>query len=169
MKIIFLLLLFPTLCPAQKIAENKIDDFTHLNVKRTTWESLVYKISGSIIVHTRISKIDSSYYLDIKYMGTSACLMRDNDALMFKMENDSIVTLTNQKSTLSCLGCGAINIVGSGVQGLDLSIPISKQQLTYLASMHAVKLRLYLSDGYIEGEIGKGKYETFIRQIRLML
>jgi len=35
---LLLVLLFPIACAAQKIEENKVDDFTHLKIARTSWE-----------------------------------------------------------------------------------------------------------------------------------
>ena len=162
-------LLFPFFAGAQKIAENKVDDFTHAKIRRTTWNDLDFKFSGPMIVRTRINQIDSLYYLEVKYMCHGACSMRQGDVFMLKFSSDSIISLPNPELKLSCIGCGSTGLMGSNALGLDLSFNITHEQIKYFSENKIVKIRLYLSDGYNEDSPSSSDAKIFMNQAKIML
>jgi hypothetical protein len=154
---------------AQKIEENKIDEFTKNSIKRTSWDILVYKFNGSMYLHTRMSAINDSYYLDVKYLCQGGCSIGQGAELMLKLENDSIVSYKIPEGKVSCRGCGSTGIVGEDKDGLDLSFPISKDNLKLLSTQKAKKIRLYLSGGYVEGDISSSNAKSLAKQAFLIL
>lgn len=170
MKRLFLFLVFaPLFAVSQRIAENKVDEFTHNMVKRTTWDLLAYKFNGSMYAHTRISLINKDYFLQLRYLCRSGCAIGEGGRFMLKLDNDSIITLVSIKSEIACTGCGATGLVGAGVLGLDLSFTATEEQIRYVAVHRVVKARLYLSDGYVEASIGSGYAKNLGRQAELIL
>jgi hypothetical protein len=163
------ILFFTLHVSAQEIAENKVDEFTHRTVKRTSWDQLVYKFDGSMFAKSRISMVDSSFFLNLRYVCHGGCVMGEGDKFMLKLENDSVVTLLNLKLTAGCRGCGATGLAGASELGLDLSFPISIDQLRDLSNNKVAKIRLYLSDGYIEASVGSGNAKNLKKQAEIIL
>jgi len=163
------LLLFSAFSYSQEIAENKIDEFSHHAIKRTSWDLLVYKFNGSMYAHTRISRIDSSFYLNLRYVCRGACVMAEGDKFMLKLDNDSIIALPNLKLAAGCIGCGATGLPGSNALGLDLSFPITVDQLKDLCSHTITKVRLYLTDGYVEASPSSGNAQNLRKQAEIIL
>lgn len=163
---LFITVSFTMVVSAQELKENKIDEFTRNNVKRTSWEPL--SKSGKLYVHARTSKINDAYFLDLKIMlgsamniGGTIFSITDGPNIMFKMGTDSVLSLVNPKYEVSCQGCGAINIIGSEGYGVHLSIPIDQNQFDYLFKNKVKKIRIYTTDGYTETDI-KEKFEDII-------
>lgn len=169
-RLAFLAFLVPSLSFAQKIEENKVDEFTHHKIIRTSWEPIIKKFGNSIIGHVRVSKIDGDIYINLRIMRSGSAMAIDEGArLMIKTASDSIVTLNNLKYQISCTGCGAVGFAGSALQGLDLTFPMSDDQANYLLANKAVKLRIYLTDGYLEEEIKEKFAEILINELKLAL
>jgi len=74
--------------------------------------------------------------------------------LLLKLDNDSIVTLKNLKYQIFCTGSALLGC-GSSAPGLDLSFGIYKDHLDMLLSHKIVKVRIYLTSGYVEDEVKK--------------
>lgn len=159
----FCLVLIFTTCSlfAQKIAENKTDDFTHLKIVRTTWEPLVKQLGAKMMIHVRVSRIDSNENIGVKIMGNSGAIDKDAN-LMLKMDNDSIVILKNIDYKLSCTGCGAIGFAGSAGPGFDLTLLLTEEKKKYLLEHKIVKVRVYFTDGYLEDAV-KDKYASTLQ------
>lgn len=167
-KLLFVIAFAPLFSTAQKIIEDKVDDFTHMHVVRTDWEMLYSKFSG-VIIHARISKLDTLVYLELKLMGAGVVGMAENTDLLLKMANDSVVTLKNLKSTISCIGCGAVGMSGSKLQGIELSFPLPASEKKILSANEISKLRIYLTGGFVEENIKSDDADTFADMVKLIL
>jgi hypothetical protein len=69
MKKLFFFLSFSSLTLlgfSQELKENAIDEFTKQSVTRSSWVKLF--ANNVSTCHVRISKLDTTYYLDFKYM-----------------------------------------------------------------------------------------------------
>lgn len=170
MKRLLLFIAFATIsaiASAQELKENKIDEFTKLALKRTSYETLVQNFKMNLFI--RGSKIDSTTYLDIKLMiGGKVFSIQENADLMLMLENDSIVTLKNLKFALSCKGCGAKGFAGSAAEGVQTSYVIDDAELKALTTHNIKKIRIYESDGYLEDEI-KEKRSELLKKTLLLL
>lgn len=162
--------LLPLLSTGQKIVENRVDDFTHHKIVRTNWEALVQKFGGHNIIHARMSRINDAIFLDYRFMYDGSVIAVDEGAnLMIKTDGDSVVTLKNMRYQISCKGCGTTGFTGNGLQGLDLSFPLTGDQAHYLLLHKAVKVRIYTTDGYIEDEVKEKSAGILIGEIKLIL
>ena len=137
----------------QVLEENKVDEFTKHSVKRTSWETL--NSSMKFNAYFRISKIDDLIYFDLKMsigVGEVFSIKKDQE-LMFKLANDSIVSLPNLEYALTCKGCGAKGYMGSAAHGIQVSYPINIKQIDLLKKEKVIKARVYTSTGYVEDEL----------------
>ena len=167
-RLVLLLLLIPAASHAQKIAEDKIDEFTHAHVKRTTWNWMDYRFGSDKMVHSRFSEIDGQLFLDVRYTTRKPCAMPEGSQFMLKFDDDSIITLVIPKTILACIGCGATGLNASGVYGLDLSFPIPADYVKIFASKRLDKYRIYLDTGYQEDNVAQSDAKTFLKQAALM-
>ena len=142
----------------QKIEENKVDDFTKNSVIRTSFEVLSRSGFNS---YCRINKINQSYYLQIRVMNGSVLSVRFNSDVMFKMSNDSIISLKVMEGASSCIGCGAIGFLGSASPGIDFQVILTSEEIEQFKSLKVKKVRIYTIDGYIEAEV-KEKFSDII-------
>jgi hypothetical protein len=151
----------------QTIVENKKDEFTGNSIIRTSWETIQsnFHFTG----YFRISRINDHIYFDLKMILGSGGVFAINkdDQLMFKLENDSIITLYNLEYALTCSGCGAISLAGSSAQGIKTSYSLSEQNVEELKKFKIVKWRIYTTNGYVEDEI-KEKKQELIRNALIM-
>jgi len=152
---------------SQKIEENKVDEFTGNSVKRTSWETL--NMSMSFTAYFRVSKINDNYYLGIKMMmGGDVFAINEGDEIMFKLSNDEIVKLQNLEYTITCTGCGAKGFAGSAGEGIEVSYPMTKEQVQKLTSNNVVKMRVYTNKGYVENETKEKHAKKLISALKLI-
>ena len=169
MKAIFLVVFFfPNFCFAQKLVKNEVDEFTKASIKTTSWETITY--SGRFVAYASISKIDETYYLNLRVMLPSSEVFSidKGDELMIKTATDSIITLYNLKYEISCTGCGAKGLLGSGVPGMEVKYKIPSEIVSFLLNTRINKLRIYTTDGYAEGDIKDKNAETLIKLLKLV-
>jgi hypothetical protein len=141
---------------SQTLQENKTDDNTKATVKRTSWEKMVYQLSSvRFTCYFRFSKIDSSYYMDIKLMnGGNEFSIEKGSKLMLRLSNDSLYTLVNLTRVTSSTGAGAVGSAGSQGMGIQTSyISLSDKTFKMLEKFRVKKIRIYNSDGYLESDV----------------
>lgn len=156
--LLLLLILIVVIGFGQKLEENKVDDFTKITIKRTSWEKLT-----KYYAHFRISKISDVEYFDLKLLlGKEFSIMEGQD-IMFKFDNDEILTLKNSKTTITCTGCGAVGFGGSEGPGISVSYQMNKEQKTLLDTKKIIKVRIYTSDGYTENDVSE-KFDNYIKK-----
>lgn len=154
----YCLLFISSISFSQKIEENKVDDFTKNLVTRTSFEVLSRNGFNS---YCRINKINQSYFLQIRVMNGTVLAVQANSDVMFKMSNDSIISLKVMEGASSCLGCGAIGFLGSASPGIDFKILLTSEEIKQFNSLKIKKVRIYTIDGYIEAEV-KEKFSDII-------
>lgn len=153
----FCLLIISALCStqtlfAQKLKENKVDEFTKNSVKRTSWETLTTNMQFT--AQYRLSQINKDKLFDFKIIqGGKVLGMKKGEEMMLKLENGEIVTLTSLESATSCVGCGSTNIVGSAAQGISVTYSLSDEAYSKLTGNKVDKVRIYTTDGYLEKEV----------------
>lgn len=153
---------------AQTLKENKVDEFTKNTVKRTSWEPI--SKTGKIYAHVRASKINDNTYLDIRtlFPAVEVFAIKEGEAVMIKLNTDSIITLTIPKGLVSCKGCGSVNIIGSDGYGVELNLELNKEQIESLAKNKVTKIRIYTTDGFVESAIKEKFQETINRVLKLI-
>ena len=150
----------------QSIAEDKIDEFTKTSIKRTSWESLT-----SSIIYTsyfRFSKINDDFFLDIKLIDGNVFSIDEGQKIMFKLSNDKILALQNLEHQITCTGCGAKGFVGSTGQGIQVSYPLNKENFDMLKEYDVLKIRIYTSEGFREGDLKTKNLKKFKKGLSLI-
>jgi len=146
----------------QKLKENKTDEFTNNSVKRTSWEMI--NSNMQFTAYIRISKINESHYFDLKMMmNGSVFSISEGQKLMFKLSNGEVINLENLKYAVTCTGCGATGLMGSDAQGIQVSYPISVENIEKLKEISIEKFRIYTNDGYVENDM-KSKNDKKIKK-----
>ena len=157
---IILLIGFSIQVKGQKLVENKVDEFTGNQIKRTSW---VTTSIGYSRTNFGISKINNNFYLNLKMLKGGVFSIAKGANIMFKLTNEEIITLSNNNYEITCTGCGAIGFVGSAAQGINTSYDITTEQLTKLKNIGIKKIRIYTSDGYLEDDL-KSKHDRKIKK-----
>jgi hypothetical protein len=155
---------------AQSLVDDKTDEFTKKRIKRTSWE-ILYRHSGlknPTNIFYNISNVDSVYALNLKIMLGSVFSIDENDELMIKLANDSIITLHNYRFTISNAGGGSIGYWGSAMQGLSVLYEIDKNEYNILKSIEIYKIRIMLNESQIEMEISENNSKTFMKALSLV-
>jgi len=151
---------------AQKLEENKKDDFSNKSIKRTSWETLYKTLSTES--HFSFSKVDSSAFINVKMMIGKVFSIDKGDELMLKLDNGDIVKLTCIAYEVTCNGCGAVGLIGSQAEGLNVAYWLSKDQLDKLKTHKIVKVRINTTDGYVEQDIKEKNANKIITCINLI-
>jgi len=152
----------------QKLDENTVDDFTKKSIKRTSWESL-FATSGSGQAHYRFSVVDNDETLDLRYNQNGKIFgISEGLQFMLKLDNGDVITLLNPSFVITCKGCGATGMNGSGAEGIQVFYPITKEQSDKLKAGKVVKVRIYTNDGYIEEDVKDKNAEKITASLNLL-
>ncbi len=156
---------------AQTLQENKTDDNTKSAVKRTSWEKLVYQLNSvKFTCYFRFSKIDSSYFMDIKLVnGGNEFSIDKNNKLMLRLSNDTLYTLFNTTYVTTSAGAGAVGSAGSQGLGIQTSyFSVKDKTFKMLERFPIKKFRIYTSDGYLESDVLDRFSAIVIASIKLL-
>ncbi len=146
---ITIFLCFTSISFAQELKVNEIDDFTNERVKITSWKTITMNMQFT--AYFKIAKINDNIFFHLKLIfGSRVFSIKEDQELMFKLENGDVISLFNPKFIISCRGCGSIDINGSGMQGVHIAFPMPYQKSVMLEDNVIEKFRIYTSKGYIE-------------------
>jgi hypothetical protein len=163
--LVFLLInLLPLFVLAQKLSEDKKDEFTGAQVKRTEFEQLISNMKFTTIYS--FVRSDTTFKLDVKLqLGTGELFsITKGDEFMLKTSNDSVVKSPCIESAVSCKGSWSNGLSGSNQQNLKTSFTITKDQMNILQTRFVRKIKLYTIKGATEDEIKHNKAETFFNK-----
>ncbi|MES2239695.1 MAG: hypothetical protein V4497_05480 [Bacteroidota bacterium] len=172
-KIISLLLLFVSVYSfSQSLDEDKIDEFKKVHIKKTSWETL-HSFSKGFVANYRIEKIDSSTAIHLKIMAGNGMKPKvfsipQNSEIIFKLDNEEMVSLFSMSNEITCTGCGAIGINGSAAQGISTRYILDISSINKLLNNKVVKIRIYSNDGYFEDDIKEKRANELIKSIELV-
>ena len=163
---LLLLLSFGT--HAQELKEDRVDDFTKTSVKRTSWELAIQ--TTKLQVALRASKLDSLVYLNVRMLRwpDKVFAISEGADIMFLMDNDSVVTVQNLKMAISCKGCGARGLNGSGIEGTETNYALDETKLRLLVKHPLKKIRVYTSAGYLEDEVKEKRADILQKLLQLL-
>lgn len=152
---------------SQKLIQNGKDEFTGKEIKVSDWENLSSSMASKQM-RFRIIQVDGELELSIKHMdaGGYHSISAGNE-LMFKLENNEIISLKCKEDAVSCIGCGATGLIGSNGPGLQAGFELTRENYEKLLKLNIIKARLYLNDGYCEIEVGKKYASNFIKSINM--
>jgi hypothetical protein len=173
MKKIILLLLFVQPIFSQRIAINKIDEFTDIKVLKIdasegkTWkgtDNIAKGLFNYIFLSNRYNfgKEESLYTTLQITIGADFCVSPDSGKVIFLLDDETKITL-NQISKIDCKQ-----------QQLDVSYSIEniENQLEYvkiLAAKKINKIRFYTTKGFVDFDIKENKKEIIKNTFNLFL
>jgi hypothetical protein len=141
---------------SQKLELNELDEFTGVSVKRTSWEYFTRGMKNKTSSYFRISKLDSTYYFDLKIalQPSKVFSISDGEKIMLMLDDKTVYKLDNLEYTVSSTGAGAIGLSGSGMYGVNIScISAEDRNFEKLKTNLITKVRIYTTDGYVEDEV----------------
>lgn len=153
---------------SQTLEVNKVDEFTGVKIKSTSWEKLTNNkaIFKSYIC---LRKIDSTSFVNLKIAADFIFSVHKGSELMFKLESGDIIKLSNRSYNISSRGEGSINARTADMYGTNTRYLVTLPQLDSLKNNRIVKIRVYLSRGYIEGDVDQEESSLFGKSIDLFL
>ena len=83
--------------------------------------------------------------------------------LIFKLKDESLITLTTLEYVISSTGGGSYNLIGSANQGATLNYLVLGDELEKLMTVPIEKYRIYTTDGYVDAVL-KDKKTTIIQK-----
>lgn len=156
----------------QKLVTDKTDEFTGAKVKETSVENLAkpFKMSGFAYTFT-FRKVDENAFMNLRLMSMSNSVfsIKDGDVLSLKLNNDSIIVLSNAEYTISKRGGAGGGLSSGNSQGVSLHFPLSNNTIDLLKTHSIVKVRIYTTDGYSEQEIKSAASKRVIDALALIL
>lgn len=125
----------------QKLEENEFDKVMNKNVKQTSWETLA---SNSFVnAHYCFSLIGDDESFKLKLMRDKVFAINENQELIFKLDNGDTIKLANLMHAITCTGCGAVGFAGSGAEGLQVTYPLNKDQITKLKAQKVIAVSIF--------------------------
>ncbi|MDR1737770.1 MAG: hypothetical protein LBR66_03005 [Candidatus Symbiothrix sp.] len=162
MRKLILLMVFATIsCSvfSQKIVKNEKDDFTGKQVKETSYVS----ISDGFNCRIRVVNETPVFYANFNG-GGEIYTMEKGAEFMFKLENDSIVTLYNIETSVSeYFSMGNISHFT-----LKTNYMLPEEDLNALKTYKITKVRFVTTEGYIERKVSKGNSAKLLKLFNLI-
>lgn len=157
---------------AQKLQENKIDEFTKALVRRTNWIDL-HKKKGSWRPHKsvyQVERVNNTININVKMMlNNTVYSVNEGDAMMFLMTDGTVVTLKNKTYQLTTYGVGAPGYVGSDNLGTECKYEVTNEDIKLIQSGIIKKIRIYTSQGYVEQNDDENVSKTLKKALDLVL
>lgn len=153
--IIFLYLLSFNVSKAQKLTEDKMDEFTKVWIKRTSWAALTKDPTSMKPYRSafRVCKINDKVFLDLKMMlGDKVYSINEGDPIMFLFESGEVVKIYSNEFAITSTGAGAEGYGGSSELGTNTTYDLSPEVIEKIQTSKIKKIRIYISDSYIEQE-----------------
>lgn len=148
-----------------KFKRNEVDEFTKKTIRETKPVSVAGVFSQNYTV--ALKQVNENYYLNFAYgsTGTFAMVIGEGDELMFKFDNDSVLTL----ESLEIASASHYYSQYANSTGISCSYGITREQLETLARNKTVKIRFYTSEGYYEKETKSDGIEKMRSNAKCML
>lgn len=144
----------PLLAFSQKIDKCEIDDFTGKKTVYTSWTKIKMgnAMSGRNNLMFRLSSVDDKIRFHIKWITVDVTSIREDAELMFKLNDDEVLTLNAASYAIAGKGEGVTGLSWSAIVGISATYKgadISK----FGDDTYVSKLRIYTSDGYEDIDI----------------
>jgi len=175
-KILLLLFIFPTMLFAQKIEENRKDEFKGTSIIGTSYETLIAKgstwLSNQTTVKYRFVKINGTYGIQVKMVYNQGKVFSiDKDAeLIFKFNDGTITTFNAVDYAVANEGGAATGAWGSALYGVFVSfLSVEDPNLDNILNKTLTGARIYTDEGYVEDVAIKDKVASvFNNSIKLI-
>lgn len=140
---------FPITLKAQRLKEDKIDEFTKAHVIQTKWCAFTKNKRNQSVF--RITKIDSTLWLDLQIEASKHhYVINQGDPLMFLFDDGSTVKVFSEKNDFARGGAPRKGKDKQKYQSSLTTYRIGKSAKDSLLTGTIVKFRVYWSNGYME-------------------
>ena len=163
-----ILIFFIQFVTAQKIIENKVDEFTDISIVRTDLNTLISKGSSWVQNKTTVKygfvKTNGSIQLNIKMVmnGGDVFSINEDDRIIFLYENGNKSEYYPLESVVAGQGDASTGLWGSELWGVNTYYN-SETGFSDLLKNKISKIRIYTDEGYIEDDV-KSKLDKEIKK-----
>lgn len=114
----------------------------------------------------RFLKLDNEYYLQLRLTVLQGKIFSVNqvDLFFLKLKNDLIIELKNFQYVISSPRSGATGIVGSSMEGVEVTYPLNDADIQNLLLSELLSSRVQTSQGYIEDLNLKEKISKILKK-----
>jgi len=151
--ILILTVLIPVLGIAQsnKLVTEKVDDMTMAKIFETKYIDLnrIKLFDNGANFMMKFRKIDNRIIIDLYTSNQQIFSIIKDDELMLKLSNDSILKFKNNEYSIA----HTFNAAGATLYILENSYYANIEDIEMLSKFQLKKIRVYLSDSYLEREI----------------
>ena len=167
--IIAFLMLLPLMAYSQKIEKNEVDEFTKKKVISTNWEKLKNgnSLTGENYLYFKVTSINEALAFHLKWITNEMLSITEGSELMFKLSNDSIISLSALDSKIAGKGEGSPGFLMSGILGIN-NIYTGSDILSLAGDAITTKLRIYTTGGYVDLEIKESDAKKINKAFKLI-
>lgn len=166
MKRFFLLLAILGVCGSahsQKIVKNEKDSFTDSHVIETSYVTISDGLTCSI------RSVNGISVLFVSFNGGDEIYTMEKDAqFMLKLQNDSVVTLTNLEDAVG--EYRNINVGSTHISHflLKTKYDLSEKEISDLQTHNITNVRFYTTAGYIERKVSEKNAKKLLKLFNLI-
>lgn len=148
---------------AQKIVKNEKDAFTGSHVVETSYTA----ISDGFNCALRTVN-DTRTLLAVFNCGDEVYTMEEGAEFMFKLQNDSIITLYNLKDAIAEYWSATIGSTHISHFNLYTKYILSDEQIKQLQTTPITVVRFHTTDGYIDNEVSNKHAKKLLKLFNLI-
>lgn len=148
---------------SQKIVKNEKDAFTGSHVIETSYVTISDGFTCSI------RSVNGTRILMVSFNGGDEIYTMEKDAqFMFKLQNDSIITLANLEDAVG--EYRSLNIGNSHISHflLKTKYELSEEQINELQANKITNVRFYTTAGYIERKVSEKNAKKLLKLFALI-
>ena len=148
---------------SQKIVKNEKDEFTGSQVIETSYVSLSDGFTCAI------RAVNGTAVLLVSFNGGDEVYTMEKDAqFMFKLQNDSIVTLANLDYAVSEYWSTSVGNTHISHYTLKTKYILSDEQIKQLQTTPITIVRFYTTDGYVERKVSDKNAKKLLKLFSLI-
>lgn len=148
---------------SQKIVKNEKDSFTGSHVIETSYVTISDGLSCSV------RSVNGIRVLLVSFNGGDEIYTMERDAqFMFKLQNDSIITLINQEDAVG--EYRSLNVGSTHISHflLKTKYDLSEEKINELQTHKITNVRFYTTAGYIERKVSEKNAKKLLKLFNLI-
>lgn len=146
---------------SQRIVKNEKDAFTGSHVIETSYVTLSDGLTCSI------RSVNGIHVLLVSFNGGDEIYTMERDAqFMFKLQNDSIITLANLEDAVGEYWSSPVGNISHFT--LKTKYELSEDKINKLQTHKITNVRFYTTDGYIERKVSEKNAKKLLKLFNLI-
>jgi len=154
----------------QKIEKSQIDNFTGEKVVYTSWERIKMGkgATGENNLLFMFRHENNTNYLHLKWITAEILSVLDDARIMFKFNDNSIITLNSIYSVVASRGGGVNGLSWSNAIGLE-AIYKGSEIGGFAKQLVVTQMRIYTTKGYVDIDLNDKDAQKINRAFQLLL